>query len=312
MRSRTNTRLTACGKRGRLCTGTDERKLGDYATRDVAETHASARLEPNALEPIKESSVGVERGGRLATGDTNIVLTNEHHGDCRVDDGHFEAVDPVARISGGQKLSSARAHRVEKAQPDARRRTLHVHIINVIVVNATVVDRDDELGSLSGVEVKDANQTSRVRRMRLHQTSFNGKCSDARHEIAAVGGGIDKALSDADLTEEIVDVKLAALCASRDDGHLGGQRIATAHAIDLQWMTRAHDRDERRISLAWFSGQIAGEKVEPAAGAGTIDGGIDRMQHGELGRVKTDMCRQASITWTVRLYLPSTRDCLLS
>jgi hypothetical protein len=74
---------------------------------------------------------------------------------------------------------------------------------------------------------------------RVDEAAFHGERTDPGEEIPTVLAVGDLGLVDADLQEEIVDIGIGP-AGRRDDGHLAGQRMSAADAVDLACVGRAH------------------------------------------------------------------------
>ena len=89
----------------------------------------------------------------------------------------------------------------------------------------------------------------------------------AREHVAAVGPRVDRALADADLREQVVEVA-AGLGRARDDGDLAVERAAAAHAVELQRVGRADGADQRLVAGLVVLGQPFAQEERAARGAG--------------------------------------------
>ncbi|MNN25807.1 hypothetical protein D3C81_1392960 [compost metagenome] len=104
-----------------------------------------------------------------------------------------------------------------------------------------------------GVEVADTHQGLAV--IALDQPLLDGERAHGTQHVAAVGGGIDAALGNHHLHEQVVDVGVG-MQRRADDGHLARLRAATADAVDLKLVTGAHQVDQQLVALDHIGWQI--------------------------------------------------------
>ena len=84
--------------------------------------------------------------------------------------------------------------------------------------------------------------------------------------VPAVGPGVDRALTHADLREQVVDVAVRP-ARRRHDRHLAGQRAAAADAVDLQQVRRADGADQRLVARDVVVGQPLAQEERAPGGA---------------------------------------------
>jgi hypothetical protein len=122
-----------------------------------------------------------------------------------------------------------------------------------------------EFTEIAGIEHPDPN--ARGPPLRLNQSLFDRKRSDSGQHVAAVRRRIDAALADDDLGKQIIDIG-SLLVRHTDDGHLAGQRMRAADAVDLP-LIGAHGRDQHSVALGSILRQISCMKVESLGAAAT-------------------------------------------
>lgn len=104
-------------------------------------------------------------------------------------------------------------------------------------------------------------RTSCVAFRGLDQPLLNGNGSTAQH-IAAIGRCIDSTLGHHDPNEQIVDIGIRVQ-GGADDRDLACLGAATADAVNLQLVARAHQVEQQLITLLDRIREVPGEKYRP-------------------------------------------------
>ncbi len=168
-------------------------------------------------------------------------------------------------MAARQQLAGAGACGIKEGEPDRRGRSRRAGNTRIAAVDHIAARRfhggNDQF---AGVDVVDAHLGPRI--LRLHQPTLDGIRAHGCQHVAAVRGRIHHLLLHPDLGEQIVHVGVRPARAV-DDGHLAGQRVATADAVDLQRMARAHHFQQQAIAFGGVRRQIASQEERALGGA---------------------------------------------
>ncbi|MNR39742.1 hypothetical protein D3C85_1579740 [compost metagenome] len=77
---------------------------------------------------------------------------------------------------------------------------------------------------------------------------LDGERANGAQHVAAVGRGIDPALGDHDLHEQVVDVGVG-MQRGADNRYLAGLRATATDAVDFQFMPGTHQVDQQFVAF---------------------------------------------------------------
>jgi hypothetical protein len=90
--------------------------------------------------------------------------------------------------------------------------------------------------------------------------------ADAREQIPAVLAIADRGFFHRHLQEQVVDVGVP-VGRGGYDGHLAGQRVRAADAVDLPRVRRSEQAQQQVVPLADAGGQVSGQEIGALGGA---------------------------------------------
>ncbi|MNT35325.1 hypothetical protein D3C72_1713490 [compost metagenome] len=172
---------------------------------------------------------------------------DDHHRHGHVDAGHRHPVEHIQGVAGGEKLAGLAAGRIEEGQLHRGRAARHAIDDRVALVADFAVGRQ-HVGGDEGASVEVANAHPGGVAGCLDQALLDSKRADGAEHVAAVGRRVDPTLGHHDLDEQVIDVRLG-MQRRADDRDLAGLRAAAADAVNLQFVTGAHHREQQLIAL---------------------------------------------------------------
>jgi hypothetical protein len=125
-----------------------------------------------------------------------------------------------------------------------------------VVVDGAVRPGEGGGGHAAGVDHVDPDR--RLGR----QAPLDRERAHAGQQVAAVLPVRDGGRIDADLQEQVINVGVRPI-RTTDDGHLGGQRMRPADAVDLPGVGTAHDAQQQVVPFGRIRRQVPGQEVRP-------------------------------------------------
>lgn len=280
------------GDRAAVAGRGEQGELGHGGVGDVAEAHQAARCQADLAQPVGERQVRLQVLGHLVAGDLQGRCFDEHRRHAVVHAGHGHTVDVVPDVAGGQQRILAR----RELDHHGRRRPRHARDLGVSrVVHAAARGGEGRRRVVAGVDHADTDGGLLL--PRRHQPALDGERTDAGEDVPAVLTAAHLRPVDHDLEKEVVDVG-AGVGGGRDHGHLAGERVRAAQAVDLPLVGAAHDAQQQLVAQGRFGGQVVGQEV------GTLGGAAPHQQTGHpLGYAGHD--RSPAYSSYVRYSTPS-------
>ena len=262
----------------RVVAGAHDHRLGHDARRHVAQAHGQPGGTTDRFDASQQGGIRVELGRGFATVQAEVrgAQQDERHGG--IDAGHRQAVDGVDAAAGREQRSGDRAPGIEEVQADGRRGAGDAVDAGVAGVDhAPAGGQHGHVDARAGVDVEHADRRLAV--LGIDQALFDRERRDAREHVSAIRPRVHRALADADLGEQVVDVA-ARFLGPGHDGHLGGQRVAAADAVELQQVAGADGADQGLVTLAFVGRQPVAQEERASGGARTHQDARDGSCHG--------------------------------
>lgn len=236
-------------------------ELGHGGALDLAEAHQRACRQADFTEPVGECRILLQVLRGLVTGDLQGGGGDQYGRHPVVHAGHRGTGDGVADVPGGQQRAAAR----RELDGHGRGGSRHAGDLGGAgVVDPSARGGEGRGGEVPGVEHADPYGGLGVRRG--DEAALDGEGSDADEQVAAVLTVGHLARLDADLEEQIVDVRLGT-GRGRHHGHLAGQGVRPAEPVDLARIGAAHDAQQQVVAYGGLGGQVAGQEVGALGGA---------------------------------------------
>ena len=196
--------------------------------------------------------------------------------------------DAVFDLAGGQQARAHRTRGVQKIDGDrcrTARYTVNAGLARVLHHATLGVHGDVALH----VGIAGQHPQGRAVALRWHHAGFQGKRHDGGEHIAAVGRGVHGVLVGLQLGEQKIEVH-AGHRAAAHDSYLAGQRVGTAHAVDLACIRAAQGGQQHPVACGNVLGQVG--RIEKRALGGsapheqTGNSSLRRSGHGHKARQK--------------------------